>query len=175
MPVWGVGLCLHTWQCVYAYVFVCFYVCFSLFVFVYISECVHVCMFPFQTCTQHPCTQTSTAARRTAATAPQIFRIVTLCCPLSSPLPLSFFLLSPLLFNPHMQRDKQSSGERGLGPFSKDTFETAQHVTEGYPLPCQVTPAVCGQVYLTGRHINTHTFSIHADTHAHAVHTKTQT
>ncbi len=54
-----------------------------------------------------------------------------------------------------MQRDKQSSGERGLGPFSKDTSEMAQHVTEGMPLPCQATPAVCGQVYLTKRHINT--------------------
>lgn len=43
-----------------------------------------------------------------------------------------------------------------------------QHVTDGYPLPCQVTPAVCGQVYIKGRHTDRHPL-----THTHIQFTQT--
>lgn len=151
---------------------VCFTVCFSLFV--YVSECV----FPFQTCTQHPHTQTSTSACGHSDSGSNIWDCDTLHSSVTAPSPFSFFFLSPLLFIHHMQRDKQSSGERGLGPFSKDTFEMAQHVTEGYPSPCQAVPAMCGQVYLKAPRINTlppdtHAFSIHknpnTEAHTHSI------
>lgn len=84
------------------------------------------------------------------AMAAWIFQTVMLCI---SPLPC-LSSLSLLFSIHHIQMDKQSSGGRRLGPFSKDTFEMVQHVTDGYPLHCQVMPAVCGQVYIKGRHIN---------------------
>lgn len=137
----------------YAHVFVCFHVRFGWFV--YTSDCLYVRLFPFQTCTQHPThTHASTCARGESESAPNTFRTMTPRTPPSH-------LPSPSLsssFIHHMQRDNQSSGERGLGSFffPKDTFEMAGHVTEEDPLPCQVTSAACGQVHLMGRHINTH-------------------
>lgn len=77
------------------------------------------------------------------------------CDALRPPPPFPTLSSFSRLFIHRMQRDNQSSGERGLGPFSKDTFEMAQHVREENPLPCQVTSAVCGQVYLIERHIST--------------------
>lgn len=96
--------------------------------------CVCVRMFPFQTCPQL-----------------EYFWLWRSAPPHPFPTLSSF----SRLFIHRMQRDNQSSGERGLGPFSKDTFEMAQHVREENPLPCQVTSAVCGQVYLIERHIST--------------------
>lgn len=141
--IWGASLCLHKWHRVYANIFVCFYVCFRLFMFASLIVCVCVRMFPFQTCPQL-----------------EYFGLW------RSALPLPTLSSFSRLFIHRMQRDNQSSGERGLGPFSKDTFEMARHVREENLLPCQVTSAVCGQVYLMERHINTlawHTsrFNIH--------------
>lgn len=93
-------------------------VCFSLFIFVYVSECIcirasfseirltrtgkHICLWPQRYRREH------LGLWRSSILHPFSFH--------------SFFSLSLLLSIHHIQRDKQSRGGRGLGPFSKDTL-----------------------------------------------------
>lgn len=127
-------------------------------------------MFPFQTSTEATLMASASACGHSDSTLNIL--ILTHCAPQSPFIPFHFF---PRLFcfpSTTCRGINRSSGGRGLGPFSKNTFEMARHVTEGYPLSCQVTPAVCGQVYLRGCDINTlpptHTvFSAHKNANTH--------
>lgn len=132
------------------FAFVCSHTCHSIFM-LFIS--LNMCIFQCQNI-HSVSSQTSTSACAHSDDGLNLLDSdVTHFIP-SLPFPFSSSPL--LLFLHHMQRDKQSSGGRRLGPFSKDTFEMVQHVTDGYTVPCQVTPAACGQVYIKGRHTASH-------------------
>lgn len=142
-------------------------------------------MFPFQTSTEATLMASTSACGHSDSTLNIL--ILTHCAPQSPFIPFHFF---PRLFccpSTTCRGINRSSGGRGLGPFSKNTFEMARHVTEGYPLSCQVTPAVWASlsqrmwhkhitpdthgIQCTQKRKHTHIHNVPSSTHAafHAV------